>query len=118
MRLDVVCAESIEALDAAPGLRAMHIITPESALRCHYFYGGARNVAVEDAEYGRLLKEGAVNAFTHEDKPILEAVQANMGDRTDLLSMRPLTLSADAGGMRVRHLLRRLIMAEAEEPVA
>jgi vanillate O-demethylase monooxygenase subunit len=93
----------------------MHIITPETATTSHYFFGGVRSFRADDSHYSALLAEGARTAFFDEDKPVIEAVQLNMGPETDIFALHPLGLPGDLGGVRVRNLLRRLIASEATQ---
>ncbi|MFW1678700.1 Rieske 2Fe-2S domain-containing protein [Pontibacter sp. JAM-7] len=88
-----------------------HIMTPESATTTHYFFASTRNYKMDDGEYNRVKMEGMIEAFTLEDKPIIEAQQLEMGG-IDLLGMNPVLLSSDAGGIRVRRKLRAMIEAE------
>ncbi|WP_016747514.1 aromatic ring-hydroxylating dioxygenase subunit alpha [Rhizorhabdus wittichii] len=112
MHLRISSAAEGEELDQGLQAEAMHIMTPETARQTHYFYGGVRSFDVANDAYTAAFLEGARRAFADEDKPMIEAVQANMGDETDIFAMRPLGLIGDAGGVRVRERLRRLIAAE------
>lgn len=114
MRVFITCAETREQLDDPnlPWISGMHIMTPETALTTHYFFGGTRTLAPDDKAYGRLLVEASGQAFFEEDKPMFEAIQANLGEVTDIMSLRPLGLSGDAGSVRARSLLRRMIDSE------
>jgi len=49
--------------------------------------------------------------FEAEDLPMLELQQANIGT-VDLLSLKPVLLAGDAGGIRARRVLEKLIAAE------
>jgi vanillate O-demethylase monooxygenase subunit len=53
-----------------------------------------------------------LGVFASEDKPMVEGQQQLMGT-TDLWSLRPLLLAGDAGAVRVRRMLERLIKEEA-----
>lgn len=88
-----------------------HIMTPESATTTHYFFATRRNWLVEDAELNRMKLDGTVAAFTLEDKPIIEAVQREMGT-SDLWSLNPVLLSSDPGAVRARRKLTSLIAKE------
>ncbi|MNE52794.1 hypothetical protein D3C80_1474850 [compost metagenome] len=57
---------------------------------------------------------GARFAFTHEDKPIIEAQQRNVGD-VDMMSLKPVLLTNDAGSVRARRAIDRLIAEEQEQ---
>ena len=51
-------------------------------------------------------------AFDTQDKPMIEAVQRNMGT-SDLDSLGPVMLSTDAGPVRARRVLKQLVAHEA-----
>jgi len=86
----------------------VHLITPESARRSHYCYAGTRNFATDDFEVNRARAAAIQAAFETEDKPIIEAVQASMGEETDLLKMHPVFLTGDGGAMRARRILQTI----------
>lgn len=94
-------------------VRAVHIMTPESPTTTHYFFGSARYKQGASVEFNEQVRAGVIAAFTHQDKPMLEAQQRSIGER-DLLSLRPVSLLGDAGGMRVRRALERLLAAEQQ----
>lgn len=89
-----------------PDMMAGHIITPESATSSHYFYTffnlGPGSGTPDDP---------ALKAFTDEDKPMLEAVQANM-DGADFWALKPVILNVDAASVRVRRTLAGLIQKQ------
>lgn len=113
MHLQIATALTANGLDEGVTGDAMHIMTPETVDRTHYFYGGVRNYDVANSTYTAAFIDGIGNAFANEDKPMIEAVQRNMNGETDIFALRPLGLIGDAGGVRVREKLRRLIAAEA-----
>lgn len=89
-----------------------HLVTPETETTCHYFWGTARNYRQNDAEFGEQLG-GAVNqVFTHEDGVMIAYAQANMGDHTDLIAMRPVVLPTDQAAIRTRMILKKLLRQE------
>lgn len=88
----------------------LHIATPESEGRCHYWYWSTRNFAV-DAEANKKCVEMIEYAFSQQDKPILEAQQARIGT-AEFWSLKPVLLSGDVGAVRVRRKLQQLIAAE------
>ena len=53
-----------------------------------------------------------LHAFLDEDKPMLERIQRTMGG-ADLMSLKPVMLPGDAGAIRVRRLLDKLIADES-----
>ena len=96
-----------------PGQFTAHIITPEEDGTCHYFWSGDRPkgpgpfVGGIDAVRGRVFFKAA---FETEDKPMVEAVEANM--TTNFWDERPVILPNDAAGIRARRRLAKLISDE------
>jgi vanillate O-demethylase monooxygenase subunit len=54
---------------------------------------------------------GALQPFGEEDLPMLEAQQQAIGD-SDFWSLKPVLLAGDAGAVRARRVLDRLIAQE------
>ena len=94
-----------------------HIITPETARTSHYFFGSTRNFRTDDLKLNEQMAQTRARIFATEDKPMLEQIQARMGDR-DFWSMKPVILPVDAAPVLVRHTLQKLREAEhiAGEP--
>jgi phenylpropionate dioxygenase-like ring-hydroxylating dioxygenase large terminal subunit len=88
-----------------------HIMTPESADSTHYFYGSVRNYYADDAEFTARQAEAVAYAFGHEDKPVIEAQQREMGG-ADFWDLKPALLSIDKGGVLARRVLAQLIRHE------
>lgn len=99
--------------DDLPGQFSAHIITPETATTCHYFWsanqprGAGPFAEPQSQEAGMELFK---IAFEIEDKPMLEAVQSNMTQ--DFWSERPVIMRSDAGGIRCRRRLAKMIRGE------
>jgi len=91
----------------------LHSMTPASETHTHYFACNTRSFNVEDAGFNAFLRGQLLHAFQVEDKPMVEAVQRNMGI-SDLWSLRPAMLPSDGGAVSVRRRLAKLIAAEAE----
>jgi vanillate O-demethylase monooxygenase subunit len=91
-----------EGVDVA----AVHIMTPESPTTNHHFFGSARYENLVGVEFNETIRAGVVAALTHKDKPMREVRQRSIGT-ADLLSLKPVSLLGDAGGMRVRRARRR-----------
>jgi nitrite reductase/ring-hydroxylating ferredoxin subunit len=77
-----------------------HILTPETSTTSHYFYTAPNAPTAEE-----------LRPLEHEDKPFLEAVQTEMGT-AEFWSLRPVILSVDAGAVRVRRRLAKMIADE------
>lgn len=88
---------------------ASHILTPETATTSHYFWS---STAPGDMPFD-LLSEGLHQAFDHEDKPMMEAVQERMG-KADLFELDPVLLPNDVAAVRMRRRLTSLIAAESD----
>jgi len=89
----------------------LHLATPESAGRTHYWYWSSRNFAV-DPHANAAIKPMIEFAFSQEDKPMLEAQQRRIGT-ADFWSLRPALLPSDVGAVRVRRKLDALIKTES-----
>jgi nitrite reductase/ring-hydroxylating ferredoxin subunit len=83
------------------GRRAIHIVSPETAKTCHYFFRNAGG--------GRVFVR---DPFADEDEPMLAACQEMMGDE-EFWDLHPAILPSDAGAVRVRRHLDKLIRDEA-----
>ena len=91
-----------------------HILTPETATTTHYFWATSRTAPPSEAGDARLHAMMS-EAFTCEDKPIIEAAYANL-DGADFWGMKPVFLGIDSGGTRARRKLQELIALEGGEP--
>lgn len=91
-----------------------HWLTPETEQSTHYFYafGVPHEAGLEGAAGLRDGVEALMTPFRDEDLPMLEAQQQVIGNR-DFWSLRPVMLPIDAGAIRARRILERLIAAEA-----
>lgn len=120
MRWDPPCAMYLEvAVTMAGGTRedayvmpGVHILTPQTDRSTLYFWAGS--VHAEAPIPLDEFYQSFVNTFEFEDKPVLEAVAREMGDETDLLSMKPLLLRSDAGSVLARRVLAELIGQERQ----
>ncbi|PZU10979.1 aromatic ring-hydroxylating dioxygenase subunit alpha [Sphingomonas sp.] len=90
---------------------SLHLLSPETATHTHYLFSSTRSHSLDSVEQDRRSLETIRHAFEMEDSPMLAAVQANMGT-SDLWSLRPLILPGDAGAVRARRLLDKLIREE------
>ena len=86
-----------------PQMTNPHIITPETATTCHYFFDH------EDSDAAEAM---AMQVFVEEDEPMIAAAQAALGD-TDFWDARPAILPSDAGAIRARRRLMQLRREEA-----
>ena len=88
----------------------LHLTTPETEGRCHYWYWTTRNFAIDAAanEHVRGIIE---HAFSQQDKPMLEAQQRRIGT-AEFWSLKPVLLPGDAGAVRVRRKQQALVAKE------
>jgi vanillate O-demethylase monooxygenase subunit len=96
----------------AKELRNLHVMTPETDRSTHYFWCGARSFRVTEAELDRAGLSLVERAFAGEDKPMIEAQQAALGD-ADFWRMKPFILEGDAAAVLARRVLAKLIAKEA-----
>ena len=89
----------------------LHLATPETAGRTHYWYWSTRSFAI-DPHANAAIRPIVEFAFIQQDKPMLEAQQRRIGD-ADFWSLQPALLASDAGAARARRKLDALIAAEA-----
>lgn len=95
-----------------------HILTPETERSSHYFWCIARNRKLDDEDISERLFKVANHIFATEDLPIIEAQQEAMGETTDLMSLKPVTLDPDVPALRARRILAQLIRQEQEAGTA
>ncbi len=93
-------------------INSAHLVTPETATTCHYFYVNSRDHRVGDPEVDQQIREWQRIGFGQQDKPMLEAQQRSIGE-ADVMSLRPVLLPTDAGAIRARRVLAAKIAAEA-----
>ena len=89
----------------------LHIMTPESESTTHYFFANTRSFVQDDAEFNRMVNTMTLGIFAGEDKPMVEAQQQAMG-ANEFWSLKPILLAGDAGAVRARRILGRLIEEE------
>lgn len=100
--------------DPANEAFVLHNMTPATLLSSHYFFCATRKFKVHDGEFNQVLGGLISRAFQTEDKPMLEKQQQSMGT-PDLWSLKPILLSVDAGAVKVRRMLSKMIEAERAE---
>ena len=90
----------------------IHILTPETERTTHYHFAAAMpsgtKLTPENAQKFRELRR---YAFESQDKPVIDAQQAAIGD-SDFWAMKPVLLSIDVGPVRMRRALSRMLKAE------
>jgi len=111
MLLDVGVTPTGRPREEGIGVWGTDILTPATMKSTHYFWGISRTYAMDDPATDDLWNNAIDHAFVHQDKPMIEAVQRMMGDRT-YEEMGPVLFSIDAGASRPRRVLRELIERE------
>ncbi len=89
----------------------LHIMTPETDTTSHYFFANTRSFLQDDGDFNSFIDKILVGVFAEEDKPMVEGQQQLMGT-AEFWSLKPLLLPADAGAIRARRILDRMIAAE------
>ena len=96
----------------------IHLLTPETSSTTHYHFASARPPgSISDAETDVELARLRRIAFAEQDKPIVDAQQQVVGDK-DFWSMNPVLLGIDAGPVRMRRNIDRLISQEQAQAAA
>jgi len=98
----------------APGV---HLMTPATEDTTHYFWSNARDFRRDDDDLHQALEQGLVFAFEQQDKPMILAQEEAM-DGEDFWDLQPAILACDAGAVRARRVLQRLIRDERKELAA
>jgi vanillate O-demethylase monooxygenase subunit len=90
----------------------LNTITPETERSCLYFWSFCRNYRLSEQRLTTELRQGVAGIFA-EDERILEAQQRAI----ERLAGRPLVnLNIDAGGLRARRLIERMLARERAAP--
>ena len=88
-------------------------MTPATEMTTHYFWAQGRNWGAWDPAMDAPGLDSPGMAFDTQDKPMIEAVQRNLGT-SDLDSLSPVMLATDGGPVRARRVLKQLIADEAK----
>jgi phenylpropionate dioxygenase-like ring-hydroxylating dioxygenase large terminal subunit len=96
-----------------PDQYAFHIVTPETERTTHYFFGTSGCYAETEAWKSALIREAQVRAFLTEDNPMIETVDAQMGDE-DFWDLEPAILTSDKAAIRVRLRIKQMCRREQE----
>jgi phenylpropionate dioxygenase-like ring-hydroxylating dioxygenase large terminal subunit len=111
MRLDVGIAPAGQGRSEGFVSSQAHILTPETESTTHYFWSASRTHDLDSAEVDAKILDSLRAAFDAEDKPMIEAVQEEMGSES-FWALKPYALGIDAGGVRVRRKVEALIANE------
>lgn len=102
------------------GAPSAHWLTPRTETTAHYFFafGLPRSMGEVAEALVHHAVDGLMQPFEHEDLPMLAAQQQAMGD-ADFWSLQPALLPVDAGALRARRIVERLLRDErAARPAA
>jgi len=113
MHLSTGVTPAGKSFDEGVSTSNLHMMTPETDTTTHYFYANTRSFVQDDAEFNNMVDRMLIGVFAGEDKPMVEGQQQMMGT-ADLWSLKPILLQVDAGAVRVRRTLERLIKEESE----
>lgn len=111
MLLDVGVSPTGLPRDEGVWVFGTDIITPETETTSHYFWGVSRAYDLDKPEVGDAWSKAIEIAFEGQDKPMLEAVQRMMGNRS-FDDMDPVMLQPDAGAVRCRRIISKLLADE------
>jgi len=89
------------------------ILTPKDAFTTYYFWGFARNYRIDDLAVDEFWRASIEAAFEGQDKPIIEAQQQMMGQRT-VDDLGPVMIAADSAATRARRTLHKLIQEQGQ----
>jgi phenylpropionate dioxygenase-like ring-hydroxylating dioxygenase large terminal subunit len=108
LRLEIGVTHKGRPPEEGPRSYQAHLITPETAHSCHYFWKWARDFKQEDAEFSQRLQANLQNAFETEDGPMIEAQSQHMGGQPQE-ALKPVLLPTDSASLRARRVLQQLI---------
>lgn len=91
-----------------------HHLTPVSPTRTLYYWSVVRNHGIDDPDIENFWKMSIDYAFGVQDKPMIEAQQAAIGER-HIDDMHPVAIPADMGGGRARRRLAQLRASESAD---
>lgn len=110
--LDIGIAPVGQPVDSGLLIPSAHLIVPETAGSCHYFFAISRNRELEDADKTRIMGEIAMKAFAEEDEPVIAQCFAMM-NRQPLFELEPAILETDVAAVQARRILTKLLRREA-----
>ncbi|MES2258089.1 MAG: aromatic ring-hydroxylating dioxygenase subunit alpha [Pseudomonadota bacterium] len=94
-----------------------HIVIPETADSCHYFFGNSRNFAQDDESVDGLFLQWQQRALNEEDKPMIEKIHA-LQPYLQSRGQKPVMLSSDGAAVRVQRIVESMLKAEQESRTA
>lgn len=110
--LDLGVTDVGAPLEAGVYVPFLHLLTPETRHRTHYFWSVARGGRRNDPAFDETVRMIASRAFEQEDEPMIEAQQLEIGFDRDFMDMKPILLGPDAAAAQARLVLEKLIREE------
>lgn len=108
LRLEIGVTRPGQPREEGPRSYQAHLVTPETAHSCHYFWKWARDFKQEDGEFSKRLQASLQSAFETEDGPMIEAQSQHMGGLPQE-ALKPVLLPTDSASLRARRVLQQLI---------
>lgn len=115
LRLFVGVCEPGKPWESGTGYHAIHLLTPATDRSTHYFFTAVRfGVKTADEALNREIQGRIAQmrrfAFEEQDAPVIEAQQTIIDEAGGPLD--PINLSIDAGPVRYKRVLERMLAAE------
>lgn len=104
---------------ARRGRMVANIFSPETETSTHYWYAisyDRSDPRPDGAEMAQRATDELTRPFRDEDMPMVEAVAQSM-EGADFWSLRPMILPGDAGAVRARRVLDKMIRDENRSPL-
>ncbi|MET0383867.1 MAG: aromatic ring-hydroxylating dioxygenase subunit alpha [Burkholderiaceae bacterium] len=116
LTIDVAVTPEVDVPEQARMARSAHWLTPHTETSSHYFFafGLPRALGTLGEQMVRYAINGLMMPFEREDLPMLAAQQQAIGD-SDFWSLKPALLPIDAGAIRARRIVERLVQEECEQ---
>lgn len=112
---NLILKVAVATLDDGPawssGSQSLHLFTPETEASTHYFYVSSIAREKADADIANRFATALAHVFAQEDKPIIDAQAANIGD-ADFEALKPALMAIDKGPVLARRRLKQLIAEE------
>jgi len=108
LHLEIGVTHVGRATAEGPTSKQAHLVTPERAGTCHYFWKFARDFQRGDSEFSARLKTAIQGAFENEDEPMIEAQHRSMAGQS-FESLKPVLLPTDSASVRARRVLQQLL---------
>jgi vanillate O-demethylase monooxygenase subunit len=117
LQIDVSIRQEGTPADQARAAPSAHWLTPRTQTSAHYFFafGLPRSLGALGEKLVRFAISGLMLPFEREDLPMLAAQQEAIGE-ADFWSLKPALLPMDAGAIKARRIVERLVREESGRP--